>query len=302
MKGHDIIECPRVLGATCAIGAVALGVIYMAFAGAPMRYPAINAGALVIGLTMLALLGRSTIAGGWASAAMAGALVATALLGDAVEGAARWVHVGGLAVQPSLVLLPVMLVAFARVRRAASTAAMIATAAALALQPDRAAAGMLVLGLAVLTILRPDRHVVAALIAGVAGFALTLVQADTLPAVPYVDQILYSSFDVHVAVGLAVLAGSALLLVPAIVGCARDPGDRATYAVFGTVWFVAILAAALGNYPTPIVGYGGSAILGYVLSLLALPKVAGVRTRPAPQPRRAPNRTPPDRDLSISLA
>ena len=32
-----------------------------------------------------------------------------------------------------------------------------------------------------------------------------------------------------------------------------------------------ILAALLGNYPTPLVGYGGSAILGYLVSLLGLP-------------------------------
>lgn len=37
-----------------------------------------------------------------------------------------------------------------------------------------------------------------------------------------------------------------------------------------------MMAAALGNYPTPIVGYGGSAVIGYVFSLLALPKLVMV--------------------------
>jgi hypothetical protein len=32
-----------------------------------------------------------------------------------------------------------------------------------------------------------------------------------------------------------------------------------------------VLAAALGNYPTPLVGYGGSAVLGYLLSVALLP-------------------------------
>jgi hypothetical protein len=41
--------------------------------------------------------------------------------------------------------------------------------------------------------------------------------------------------------------------------------------VFGAVWMAAVLAAALGNYPTPVVGYGGSAIVGYLLSLGLLP-------------------------------
>jgi hypothetical protein len=35
---------------------------------------------------------------------------------------------------------------------------------------------------------------------------------------------------------------------------------------------VVLAAAALGNYPTPLVGYGGSAILGYLLCLIGLPQ------------------------------
>ena len=39
-----------------------------------------------------------------------------------------------------------------------------------------------------------------------------------------------------------------------------------------------ILAAALGNYPTPLVGYSGSAILGYLISLLGLPPRPAIRS------------------------
>jgi hypothetical protein len=297
---------PRVLGIACAIGAVALGLAYMMIAGAPDRYLAVNTGALVIGLTMLVLLRRAQITGrqwtGGAIAAMAGALLATALSGDKVDGAARWVSVGGLSIQPSLILLPVMLVAFSRTRDALATTGIIAAVAAMALQPDRAMAGMLTLGLAVLTMMRRDRYVLVASAASVAGFAATLARADTLPAAPYVDQILYSSFDVHAAAGMAVLGGSALLLVPAIVGWVRDPGARATYAAFGAVWFAAVMAAALGNYPTPIVGYGGSAIIGYALSLLALPKLAKGHAGTTSPISGAADRVPFDRHLLVGTA
>lgn len=297
---------PRALGIFCAIGAVILGLAYMAAADAPTRYLGINVGALAIGLTMLALLGRTVVAGQrWVSGAilaLAGALLATALLGSEVDGAARWVSLGGFAIQPSLILLPVMLVAFSQARSVLATAGIVAAAAAMALQPDRAMAGMLASCLVALTITRRDRHVVVALAAGTAGFAATLVRADTLPGVPYVDQILYSSFDVHAGAGLAVSGGSVLLLVPAIIGWTRDAGNRATYAAFGIVWFAAIMAAALGNYPTPIVGYGGSAIIGYALSLLALPKLAEAHARIASRTRDETDRTLPDRHLLVGLA
>lgn len=297
---------PRALGILCAIGAALLGLVYMALAGAPMRYLAINIGALGIGLSMLGMLGHAATADRrWADAAivtMAGALLATALLGAEVDGAARWVNLAGLAIQPSLILLPVMLVAYARSRSGAATAGIIIAAAAMALQPDRAMAGMLALCVTMLAAIRRDRPTVMAFAAGVTGFIATLIRADTLPAALYVDQVLYSSFDIHAGAGLAVWGGAALMLVPALVGFTRDPHDRVVYAAFGAAWFAAIIAAALGNYPTPVVGYGGSAIIGYVVSLFALPKLAGAPARKAARAEDTADRSSSDGDLLVALA
>ncbi|MBC2670745.1 FtsW/RodA/SpoVE family cell cycle protein [Novosphingobium piscinae] len=275
---------PRAVGLCCATGAVALGLVYLTLAGAPPRYLALNLGAWTLGVTLLCALG-SLPSRGWQRhgallVAMAAILLATGLIGSSVAGAARWLRLGGLALQPSLVLLPGMLVASARGadRLAAAgltTAALGLTALALAIQPDRAMAGVLVAALGVLALRRPQPPVAAALAVGLGGFAVTLLRADALPAVPFVDQVLSGAFAVHPLAGLAVLIGAGLLVVPALVGWARDPANRTSYAVFGVVWAGVIAAAALGNYPTPLVGYGGSAILGYALSLLALPRRAG---------------------------
>lgn len=276
---EEAIQRPRLTGAICAIAAVALGMVYLAMAGAPARSIAVNAGALVTGLAMLVMLCRIGPAQprwiGVAMLAMAALLLATGLFGASVEGAARWVRVNGFALQPSLILVPAMLVAFARCRTAFATAGIVAAAVAMAVQPDRAMAGMMVAGLAVLAILRADRFVAAALGASSVCFVVTLVRPDTLPAAAFVDQVLRSSFDVHPLAGVAVLAGLALLLVPAVLGWRFDPLHRATHATFGAAWLAAIAAAGLGNYPTPIVGYGASAIFGYVLSLLTLPRWVG---------------------------
>ena len=300
------IRRPRFSGILCVIGAALLGLVYMALAGAPPRYLGINIGALAIGLMTLGMLVQvGTADQSWADTAvvtMAGVLLATALLGTEVDGAARWVNIVGLAIQPSLILLPVMLVAFARTHSAMATTGIVIAAAAMALQPDRAMAGMLTLCVAVLAVLRRDRHTVTAFVAGVAGFAATLMRADRLPAAPYVDQILYSSFGVHAGAGFAVWGGAALMLVPAITGFSRDPDNREVYAAFGTAWFAAIVAAALGNYPTPVVGYGGSAIFGYVVSLFALPKFSGAPARKASHADDPADRSPYDRHLLVAVA
>ena len=46
---------PRMIGIWSAVGAVLLGCAYMAAAGAPIRYLAINGTALLIGLVMLVI-------------------------------------------------------------------------------------------------------------------------------------------------------------------------------------------------------------------------------------------------------
>jgi len=273
-----LLDRPRAFGVVCASAAVSLGLIYMAAAGAPARHLAMNAGALMIGTLASAFVETAAMNGrrrfGGAAATMAAAVLATAFWGVEIDGAARWVRLGGLPIQPSLILVPVLVVGFSRFRDVLATAGVVGAAAAMTLQPDRAMAGVLVSSLAVLAIRQSDRRLFLALAASLAGFAVTLVRADTVSVAPFVDRVLPSAFGVHPIIGLAVLLGAALLLAPAAVGWWRDPPGRATYAAFGAVWLAAVVAAAFGHHPTPVVGFGGSAIVGYLLSVSALPRRA----------------------------
>lgn len=266
---------PRTLGVACAVAATGLGLAYMSAAGAPALYLAINVLALLMGLALYGLLrthaGEAPALPGGVTLAFGAVLLATTLFGVSVEGASRWIRIAGLSVQISLVLLPTMLVAFARRRDLLSTLGVILGAVALALQPDRAMAGVLASALAVLAVRRRDLWVGSALGIAATGFAVTLLRPDTLPAVPYVDRILYTAFEVHVMAGLAVVCGALLLALPAIPGRKLGSENGDAFAVFGTLWLGIVVAAAAGNYPTPLVGYGGSAVVGYVLSLAFLP-------------------------------
>lgn len=268
---------PHGLGFISAAIAVGCGCLAMALAGAPLRYLVINVAALAIGGGMLVMARHAPSRAGFVSDgilfAAALALLATAIFGTPVEGAARWIRVGMLFVQPSLVLLPAMVIAFAGRTTRLGAAAMVVAAGALALQPDRAVAGALVAGLALRVVMRPDRCVAAVLAASVVAFIVALARADRLPAVPHVDRVFSTAFDVHPVAGVAVLLGTAALLLPALASGARRPGQRELFAVFAAVWLGLIIAAALGNYPTPLVGYGGSAIIGYLLSIAMLPRV-----------------------------
>jgi cell division protein FtsW (lipid II flippase) len=269
---NHLLDRPRQLGLLCAIVAVSLGVVYLAMAGAPARYLAINVGALVLGVALWLGVGRASEAR-WSGAAiivLALSILATALLGTPVEGAARWISLGPLVVQVSLVLLPAAIVLYARPADALGTAGIVLAALALALQPDRANAAALAAGTGAVLLLERSRFTALAFAAAAAGFAAAMLQPDNLPAVPYVDRIFFTAFDVSPLAGGAVLAGSLLLLLP-VLSATRGRVERTPLAAFGACWATIIAAAAIADYPTPLVGYGGSAILGYLLSVALLP-------------------------------
>jgi len=272
--GSCMLARVHLLGAIAAACAVLLGLGYMAAAGAPMRLLAINAAALAAGLVLLTAglrVARMRLPWDVLMLAASLALLATALSGLRIEGAARWAPAGPLVVQPSLIVLPAMIVGFARSPGMLATVAMLGAALALALQPDRAMAGVLAAGMAALAFFRPEGRVLAVLAASLAAFGVTLWLPDRLPAVPFVDQVYVTAFAVHPLAGAAVVGGAILLLLPVLAGWRSGSDRRESVLVFGAVRFAIALAAALGNYPTPLVGYGGSAILGYLLSLVPLP-------------------------------
>ena len=276
MRGHSgLFRQQRVAAIGCALAATCLGIAYLTAAEAPASRSVVNGVAFLLGVVALLGIGsaRTQLSrhSGTLLLAMGLSLLVTGMLGAAADGASRWIMIGPLSVQVSLVFLPFMAVTFARYPTVTGCIGIAVAAVALALQPDRAMAGVLALSMAVLRITRPSRLSVSALVVACTAFLVSLARPDTLPAIPYVDQVLFTAFDVHPLAGAAVWLGSLLLIVPPIIGWRGNPELRHAYLVFGAVWVACIAAAALGNYPTPVVGYGGSAILGYLLTFSFLP-------------------------------
>jgi len=286
----DVIDAlrlhPRALTGLCAVIATGLGLAYLTFAGAPAFYLVGNAVALVLGFLIVGLLmatggvGERTL--GTVAVALGALLVATALFGTHADGATRWFTLFGVSTQPSLMLVPPLVMIFARTRGTLATCGMALAALALAMQPDRAMAAALTAAAGALALVRPDRRTLTVLALAVVGLATTVLRPDALPAVPFVDRVFYTAFAAHPLAGIAVFAGVVVMMVPPVAGWTSDPANRPVHAAFGALWLVIIAAAALGNYPTPVVGYGASAIVGYVVALLGLPRRSSAAiTRPS---------------------
>ena len=111
-------------------------------AGAPSYYMLVNIAALGVGSLAAWLIGRAPAhnphGAGIFTVAVAMVLLGTALLGPRVDGASRWIRIAGISFQPSLLLVPVVMLLVVRNRHWLSSVGLLLVGAALALQPDRA--------------------------------------------------------------------------------------------------------------------------------------------------------------------
>lgn len=270
----EVMKHPSTFIFVCGMSASVSGIAYLMISGAPLVYSIVNGGALVVGLLLYVVrqvpVGRKTFVHPefWMffSAAV---LILTALFGAEIEGIKRWIAIGPVLMQPGIILVPLMTLLFAgRPERLPSIAICIA-ALALALQPDRATAGVLAAATIGILLHRRDLTTFICAAVSVFSFCIALFRPDNLPAIEFVEGVYRAAVASGILSSLLVALGTAILLVPAFYIRVLPTHRSLLPFVFGVVWFTFVLAALFGNYPTPLVGYGSSSIIGYFLCLYA---------------------------------
>lgn len=255
------------VGALIVIG---VGLAAMTASGAPRFLSVLQ------GMTGLIALGVGAGVAIWrpqarSPGALIAALVALGLLASVwfhpgLEGVHRWIALGPIQMQPAGVALPVIVwFAAGRGDRIIGPTMLAVAALVCALQPDPQAAGaLLATGIAVLLLHHPNPIWIAA-VAVVLLATLVAAFAPPLAPVAYVEEVLPGSFAVAWPFGLVAALG--LAAVPALV-LASSPGRRSPSAAALAALWTGLAAASLSQlYPTPVIGFGLSWVLGWGLSL-----------------------------------
>ena len=297
--GHALMAARTALalapnaGVLACSGAVLMGCVFMHSAGAPRHYVGMNLLSLALAVATFRLLPRQRLQADellraqW-SLAM-GALLLIVGLGQASTGASAWLRIGPVPVNLAWLLLPALLVASdvrppSRAQPWAMGGLLMATGA-LALQADAvlAALASAVLGVRAW---HCRSGVLALLALATCAAAVHFIQAWQAPeALPFVDLVLQSGFDQHLATGLALALLQVLPLWPAL----RHRQAR----LHGLVWGLLVALSLPGWLPSPLLGFGGSFIVAYLLSLAMLAGDTTERPVASPWPAAARLRRKP---------
>jgi cell division protein FtsW (lipid II flippase) len=265
------------------VPALAVGVLIMRMSDVPAGVWGQNLAAWVVGTLLCLGLWRTRSSSGrgrWIdfAAVLTLAALAATLLAPDVDGVHRWLPLGPVRLHAAAVLLPLLLVAMQGLSQARgwwiSTGVAVGVALVLLLQPDAAQATAFAAGCLVLLLPSAGRDPLrlACVLALPVLAALTWLRSDPLAPVPHVEGI------VGLAAGLgavwAVAAVVSLLVLPLPFFLAgRGAGKHAglALAVYITI---TLLAPFVGSFPVPVMGYGVSPILGYLVGLGILMRTA----------------------------
>ena len=261
---------------------VMAGLSYLHFFGAPARYLAVNAGALLLALIwILAFPTRSLPVA--ARRVLIGALIALLFVpmatGPSLSGVERWLPLGPFQVHAGMLAVPLLAV-LAGEEDAHAPAILSAGLLAALLQPDMATGAALTLAAFGLYDATKDwRYGAFAAV----SFTASLVAAvnGELPAQPFADRVIFllARNDPLAALGLLLaLVVSFYLIVAALPG--RNPSRKALAGCLFGFSFAGIVS----NYPSPLIGFGAAPILGFGLALGVL--AASAPNSVSREPRR----------------
>ena len=278
---------------SCAVSVLA-GCAFMRSAGAPGHYVWMNLLSLVFAVATFYLLPHRRLQadeGLRAKLAFAlGALLLIAGVGQAHTGASAWLQIGPVTLNLPWLLLPALLLASdvqpQSVARSWAVGGILMACSTLVLQADPVLLGLVAAVLGVRA--WRQRHIALALLAlaasAMAAYVTPSWQAPQ--ALAFVDQFVHRGFSQSGLMGLGLVLVQMMPLWPALQ---HRPARQ-----HGLIWGLIVVLSLPGWLPSPLVGFTGSFIVGYVLSLMVLGNDTQMHPGAGHSPAAAPDRqTPP---------
>jgi hypothetical protein len=248
---------------------IALGIIYMAAYGAPQTYVVSNAAAGIAILAGILFVPKARYLRFPAItpiivSALILALFAATFAGPSVDGVHRWIGLGPINLHAGMLLLPTLFVILPGLNARLACGVILVAAALFALQPDFGSAFALCVATLVFFTLTRNRWAFIALLGTCVAVALALLKAGDLAPVSFVERVVQDAFARHplISIGMALSVAMATA-APILSFSIRTAASAARLLGWSACLIGYFLASLIGDYPTPLLGYGVSSITGF---------------------------------------
>jgi len=257
-----------------------MGVCIMVLHSAPWSMPLTNLAATFLGFitvgfgsSVLVLLGSQRPA---ATAIMVFICMAATMASSGIDGVHRWLALGPIRLHPAAIGAPLLLFTVVNLWQRQKTwfaISILATSFAIHVaQPDAGQATALAAATMALVAFSDKRYFarLVMVIGSLLGATWAWLRPDPLLPVSMVEDIVPRAFAMSVWLGVGATVALAMLPAAAIWHArrAQTNGLGCVYGHALTAYFLANLVVVfIGEFPTPVLGYGASPIWGAILGL-----------------------------------
>lgn len=259
----------RIFLLSAFLSPVIAGIIFMVSTGAPASFVLANAAAFFgVAIAFWRVPQINPQSSLLVVTALLPVLLACTFAGPAIDDVHRWVALGPLKLHVAMLLLPFLAVQMFRHDKRIISVGLTLAALIIAFQPDRASAAALFLASLCWLCFMRDGWSLATTFVSAAALLRTMLNADTLPPVRFVENVISDAAVIHPSIAVLLIATMLLAIgVPLYAGLRSGLAKAAPFIAWAACLTGYFLVSLAGPYPTPLMGYGVSPILGFGLAL-----------------------------------
>jgi cell division protein FtsW (lipid II flippase) len=196
-----------------------------------------------------------------------------------IGGVHRWISIGPIRLYVSSILLPILIIQlgalFSVKSELLAIVITIIVSIMIFLQPDASQLTAFVVPMIIIIISKVNSNVLKYIVTIllVTLVILSWIFLDSLPAVPYVEEIVKMVSNMGVLWFILGIASLAMLPLPFILLAPKS--FKLLSRCVGIYFIIVIISTWFGNFPVPLMGFGVSPIIGYFAAITWLIKHKG---------------------------
>jgi hypothetical protein len=199
-----------------------------------------------------------------------------------IDGVHRWLSIGPINLYISSIFAPILIIEFWTLLKSNNDLLVgvitVIVAILLVLQPDASQLTAFSIPMIIILFSKIKNKILSCFIIGILIFLVIIswILLDSLPAVIYVEEIVGLVMDMGLI--WSILGIISLIILPMPFFFISKHNERIPSKCIGLYFVIIIITTFFGNFPVPLMGYGISPIIGYLVAITWLIKTKkGIR-------------------------